>query len=181
MLEAMHESMKDASMEELLAYFARRRPGYAERAEGASAEEVASFERLAGRPLPPDYALFLRAAGRNSGDMFEGEYRSHSADGSSRAHPLRYDFRLETALKERRRLKGLLERNPKLARKTYYDPGFVRIGNQSHSQDGGDYYLDLRKPDASPVVNLEDSGELRVIATSFREFLFLYAFSGKRF
>jgi hypothetical protein len=177
----MHDSMRNASIEELLAYYARRRAGFAERAKGAPEEEIREFERLVGRPLPPDYVAFLRAAGRDCGDMFKGDYKSFGAAGSFTLHPLKYDFSLETALKDRRRLKSKVAKNPRLARKNGYPPGFVLIGAQSHSQDGGSYFLDLRTPGAAPVVNMEDSDELRELAPSFRDFLFRFAFSGERF
>lgn len=177
----MHESMKDLPVEELLAYFERRRAGFAERAKGASDEEIGAFERLAGRTLPGDYRAFLRKAGRDCGDMFKGDSKAFAPDGSFRRHPHAYDFSLETAVKERRRLVARLKKNPRLAAKNFLNPAFVMIGTQSHCQDCGSYYLDLRAPGTSPVVNIEDSQELRVVAPSFRDFLFLFAFSGERF
>jgi hypothetical protein len=177
----MHESMKDRPIEELLAYYARRRAGFAERAKGASEEEIQEFERLVGRPLPPDYVAFLRAAGRDCGDMFKGDSKAYASDGSFSRHPHQFDFRLETALKDRRRLKAKVAKNPRLAKKNGYNPGFVMIGTQAHCQDCGSYFLDLRTPGAAPVVNMEDSDELRVLAPSFRDFLFRFAFSGERF
>jgi hypothetical protein len=172
----MHASMKDRPIEELLAYFARRRAGFAERAKGASEEEIREFERLVGRPLPADYLAFLRAAGRDCGDMFKGEYKAYASDGSFTLHPLIYDFSVETALKERRRLKARLAKKPRLA----FNPAYVLIGTQSHCQDCGSYYLDLRESEKSPILNIEED-EVRVLAPSFRDFVFLFAFSGERF
>jgi hypothetical protein len=177
----MHESMKNASMEELLAYFARRRAGFAERAKGASEDEIREFERLVGQPLPPDYLAFLRAAGSDCGGMFTGESKAHASDGSFTRHPFAYDFSVETAIKDRRRLNAKVAKNPRLAKKSWYDPKFVMIGTQSHCQDCGSYFLDLRTAGKAPVVNLEDSDELKVLAPSFRDFLFQFAFSGERF
>jgi hypothetical protein len=177
----MHESLKNASIEELLAYYARRRAGFAERAQGASEDEIREFERMVGRPLPPDYVAFLRAAGRDCGDMFKGESKAYAADGSFSRHPHQYDFGLETVLKERRRFKAKLAKKPRLAEKNYFNPAFVMIGTQSHCQDCGSCFLDLRAPGTSPVVNIEDTHELRVVAPSFRDFLFRFAFSGERF
>ena len=71
-------------------------------------------------------------------------------------------------------------KNPRLAAKNRFDPAFVMIGTQSHCQDCGSYFLDLRAPGTSPVVNIEDE-ETRGVAPSFREFLFRFAFSGERF
>jgi hypothetical protein len=177
----MHESLKDRPIEELLAYFLRRRPGFAEPAKGASEEEIRELERLAGRPLPADYVAFLRVAGRDCGDMFKGDATAYASDGSFSRHPHRYDFRLETAVKERRRLQARLAKNPRRAAKDRFNPGFVLIGTQSHCQDCGSTYLDLRDPAASPVVVLEEGENPRVVAASFREFLFRFAFSGERF
>ncbi|HEX7898903.1 MAG TPA: SMI1/KNR4 family protein [Planctomycetota bacterium] len=177
----MHESMKDLPIGELLAYYARRRAGFAERAKGAGEEEIREFERLVGRPLPEDYLVFLRAAGRDCGDMFKGESKAYASDGSFTRHPHQYDFSLETAVKERRRLKAKVAKNPRLAAKPCYNPAFVMIGTQSHCQDCGSYFLDLRAPGTSPVVNIEDLHELRVVAPSFRDFLFRFAFAGERF
>ena len=172
--------MKDLPIGELLAYFARRRAGFAERAKGAGDEEIREFERLVGRPLPADYLVFLRAAGRDCGGMFAGESKAYASDGSFSRHPHEYDFGLETALKERRRFQAKLKKNPRLAAKNYFNPAFVMIGTQSHCQDCGSTFLDLRAPGTSPVVNIDEE-ESRVLAPSFRDFVFRFAFSGERF
>lgn len=54
-------------MQELIHYIAQFDPGYPATARGAAPEEIDQLERLAGRPLPPNYRDFLRTLGRSTG------------------------------------------------------------------------------------------------------------------
>ncbi len=176
----MHESMSGKTVAELLEFFTARRPGFAEGLAGATEAEVRELQTLVGRPLPDDYVVFLRAAGRNTSNLFKGEGQAHLSPASSIRFPLQYDFTIDAALKHYRWLRGKLKRKPELASQNRFHSSMIRIGTQTHSEDGGSYYLDCRA-DPPPVVKIDEYNEVTLLAPSFKEFLVKYAFLGKRF
>ena len=59
-------------MDEFLEYITRYVPQFPEMIRGATAEEIATLESLAGLPLPPFYKEFLSRMGKNSGGISLG-------------------------------------------------------------------------------------------------------------
>ena len=154
-------------MEETLAYFKQRRPGFSERAVPASADQVDELEKVLGRALPSDYRAFLLTAGTSAGPMFEGFVHVGHPPKAVKECPLSYDFSIKTVLKSLRRQKGGAASD-------------MIIATQRHWQDAGPISLRFREDGGADVVAF--NGDTWVsLAPSFKDFVQLFAFLGKQF
>ncbi len=179
----MHESMRSRSMAELLDYYRDRRPGFAEAAQGASDERIEALQSAIPQSLPDDYAAFLGVAGVHNGGIFDAEGKAWSSPTEFSTHALHYDFTidvLESRYCRPPKRKSKSRKKPRKTRQNRSGFSFVLIGTQSHSEDGGAFYLDFRQEGEPPVVNIDEYDEVTPLAPSFKDFLFENAFSGER-
>ena len=168
--------MKNSAITEYIETLKNKHPEWAGNIKGASHDEIKELEDILGKKLPSEYRVFLETMGRETGGLFAVTNKAHAKGGGFNEYPLKYDFNISSIIKLSRKIRRKLKKNPKLAKKLFYNTGLIPIALQYHSQDGGYYYLDCRAENTAPVVNVDAYGDLRAISPSLADFLKEYAF-----